>query len=378
MSRLRFIRPLGVFAAASLVTVGLAACNSATGTTDSSSGKDAASATSAKDFGGMEGLVKAAKAEGELNVIALPENWANYGKIIAGFEKKYGITVNSASPDASSAEEIQAAENLKGQDTAPDVFDMGAAVTLENLDKFAPYQVETWADIPADKKEASGLWVNNYSGIMSIGYDSEKLPEPKKLEDLLDEKYRGAVALNGDPTQAGAAFAAVGYISALNGGGVDNFAPGIDFMEKLKQAGNFLTLDPTEATIASGETPAVFDWTFNNIAAADKKKGWKTTVIPGAAFVSFYHEAVNADAPHPAAARLWQEWIFSDEVQALFLDGNAVPVRVDALEKSGAVDKDKIDSVTFGSKASDWISPTMEQTDTANKLLAERWSALVK
>ena len=373
------LRQAALAAGVLVLTGTLAACSTgASGDTGGDSGFDAATATSAADFGGMDALIEAAKQEGELNVVALPEDWANYGKIIAGFEDTYGITVNSASPDASSAEEIQAAENLKGQDTAPDVFDLGAAVALTNTDKFAPYQVEKWDEIPAENKESTGLWVNNYSGIMSIGYDSAKLPEPKKLDDLLGSEFSGAVALNGDPTQAGAAFAAIGSISALSGGGVDDFGPGIDFAQKLRDAGNFLTVDPTPATIASGETPAVFDWSFNNIAAADGKPSWKTTVLDGPVYVSFYNEAINADAPHPAAARLWQEWIFSDEVQALFLEGNAVPVRLDALKAAGTADEKLIEQVSFGTTSDDWVSPDQAQTDAANALLAERWAAVVK
>ncbi|UOQ58999.1 ABC transporter substrate-binding protein [Leucobacter rhizosphaerae] len=369
-------------ALASLLVIGgtLTACapSGADATDASGSEVDAATATSAEDFGGLEGLIAAAQAEGELNVIALPETWANYGEIIAGFEDEYGITVNSASPDASSAEEIQAAENLAGQDTAPDVFDLGTAVALENTDMFAAYKVETWDDIPDENKHPDGLWVNNYSGIMSIGYDSDTLPEPTSLEDLAGAEYRGAVALNGDPTQAGAAFAAVGWISALNGGGVDDFGPGIDFVGDLRQAGNLLTLDPTPATIASGETPAVFDWSFNNVAAAADKPSWKTTVLPGAAYVSFYNEAINTDAPHPAAARLWQEWIFSDEAQALFLEANAVPVRVDALAAAGSADETLIEEATFGTDSSDWISPDEAQTEAANAVLTERWAATIQ
>ena len=357
----------------------LAACSSASDA-DSGSGSatDAATATSAEDFGGMDELVAAAQKEGQLNVIALPETWANYGKIISGFEDKYDITVNSASPDASSAEEIQAADNLQGQDTAPDVFDLGTAVALENVDMFAPYQVETWDDIPAGNKEASGLWVNNYSGIMSIGYDSDQVAEPKAIDDLLGSDYKGSVVLNGDPTQAGAAFAAVGSIAAQNGGGVDDFGPGVDFVADLRKADNLLTVDPTPATIASGETPLVFDWSFNNVAAAADKPSWKTTVLDGPAYVSFYNEAINKDAPNPAAARLWQEWIFSDEAQSLYLEANAVPVRVDALKESGSADDSLIEAATFGTSSDDWITPTEDETAAANKLLSERWAAAIQ
>src|SRR5215212_8476188 len=99
--------------------------------------KSAASATSAQDLGGMDALVAAAKKEGQLNVIALPPDWANYGEIIKAFSAKYGIKVNSAQPDASSQDEINAANQLKGQDKAPDVFDLGSAVAAANTAKFA-------------------------------------------------------------------------------------------------------------------------------------------------------------------------------------------------------------------------------------------------
>lgn len=360
----------------------LTACGGGSGSGDSSSSGgsavDAKTATSAEAFGSLDKLIEAAKAEKELNVVALPDDWANYGAIKKGFEDKYGITVNSDIPDASSADEIKAAKDQAGTDTAPDVFDLGAAVALANTDMFAPYKVSTWADIPDGNKESTGLWVNDYTGIMSIGYDSDKVPEPKALNDLLGADYKGKVAINGDPTQAGAAFAAVGNISVANDGGVDNFGPGIDFMQKLKDAGNFMTVDPTPGTIASGETPVVFDWSYNNVTAAKDKPSFKTTVLPGKAYVSFYNQAINKEAPHPAAARLWQEYLFSDEGQKLFLQGNAVPVRADALKKSGAVTEAELNAVTFGTTSADWVSPTSEQTDKANTLLKERWSALTK
>ena len=96
------------------------------------SGVNASEATSAADFGGMDGLVEAAKKEGELNVIALPPDWANYGEIIKAFSDKYGIKVNSAQPDAASQDEINAANQQKGKSTAPDVFDLGQSVALAN------------------------------------------------------------------------------------------------------------------------------------------------------------------------------------------------------------------------------------------------------
>ena len=96
----------------------------------------------------MDKLVEAAKAEGTLNVIALPPDWANYGEMLSAFEAKYGLKIDSAQPDASSQDEINAANQLRGQDRAPDVFDLGGNVALANTDLFAPYQVEPFGRHP--------------------------------------------------------------------------------------------------------------------------------------------------------------------------------------------------------------------------------------
>ena len=56
------------------------------------------------------------------------------------------------------------------------MFDLGQSVALANTDMFAPYQVETFDDIPAEFKDPDGAWVNDYGGFMSIGYDSDEGP----------------------------------------------------------------------------------------------------------------------------------------------------------------------------------------------------------
>ena len=370
-------RRMTALAIIALAATALTAC-SAGADTGAASDVDAKKATSAEDFGGMDALVEAAKAEGQLNVIALPDTWANYGKIISAFEDKYDITVNSADPDVSSAEEITAAKNQQGQDTAPDVFDLGSAVALDNLDQFAPYQVANWDDIPEGSKEKTGLWVYDYTGLVSIGYDADAVPAPKSLDDLLGSEFAGKVALNGDPTQAGAAAAGV-YLAALqSGGSADDIQPGVDFFQKLNQAGNFLPLDPTPATIASGETPVVIDWSYNNLAAATENEGqrnWKTTVLPGSAVGSYYNQAINVDAPHPAAARLWQEFIFSPEAQNLYLAAGAYPSTLAAMVEADTVDQKALDAV--GEMPADLVQFTPEQTEQATSLLAEKWAAAI-
>jgi len=363
-------------AAASLLVLG--ACSPPedddTGVT-TDSGVPADEATSAEDFGGLEGLIEAAQEEGELNVIALPPDWANYGEIISTFEEKYDIKVNSDQPTAASQDEINAANDLAGTDRAPDVFDLGQSVALANTDMFAPYQVETFDEIPAEFKDPDGTWVNDYGGYMSIGYDSAKVPDVTSVADLLGPDFKGAVALNGDPTLAGAAFSGVVMAAIANGGSADDIAPGVDFFGELKEAGNFLPVDPDSATIESGQTPVVIDWDYLGAAAAANVSTWKTVVPSEAVVAGYYYQAINADAPHPAAARLWQEFLYSDEGQNLWLEGGARPVRGDAMAEAGTIDAELWGALP--EVEGEPVIPTNEQTEKAAKYLADHWSQVI-
>ncbi len=362
------------------VAISLTACSTTPAATTAA--VNAATATSAADFGGVNGLVAAATKEGQLNVITLPPSWANYGAIIAGFEKKYpGITINSANPDGSSADEVSAAKAQKGQDTAPDVFDIGTAVLQANLDLVAPYKVANWADLPDNFKDASGKWYYDYTGLMSIGYDSTVITTaPTKMADLLGAAYKGKVAMKGDPTQANEAASAV-YLAALqNGGSADNVQPGVDFFKSLKQAGNFLAVTPTQATVASGETPVVIQWSYNNLAwgAAGGSTGnpnFKTVVLPGTALGSYYNQAINVDAPHPAAARLWEEYLYSPEVQNLYLASGAYPATLTAMVTNKTVDQKVLDSV--GAAPKDFVQLTADQATKAAGVLKAGWAAAI-
>jgi len=374
------VRTLARTAAALLAVTtfaGLTAC-SPPEKESASTGTGAATAASAADLGGMDALIAAAKKEGQLNVIALPPDWANYGAIIKAFGDKYAIKVNSAQPDGSSQDEINAADQLKGQDKAPDVFDLGTAVALANVAKFAPYKVATWADVPDALKDPTGAWTNDYGGYMSIGYDSAKVPAPTSIADLLKPAYKGKVALNGDPTQAGAAFAGVLMAALGSGGSADDIAPGVEFFGKLKKAGNFLPVDPSPTTVESGQTPVVLDWDYLNVGQGAKLKGkmdWKTVVPAGAVTGSYYHQAISKDAPHPAAARLWQEFLYSDEGQNLWLAGNARPVRLEAMVKAGTVDQAAYAALPKVEGTP--VYPTEAQTTKAKEYLAANWAKAI-
>jgi putative spermidine/putrescine transport system substrate-binding protein len=372
LGRRRGALALGAALAVLLVT----ACAPPSDDDDSSSdGASVATAASAEAAGGMDALIAAAKKEGQLNVIALPPDWANYGEIIKAFGAKYGIKVNSAQPDGSSQDEITAVNQLKGTGRAPDVMDLGMAVALANTKLFAPYQVSTWKDIPDGQKEASGLWFQDYGGYMSIGYDSAKVPAITSIQDLLKPEYKNKVALNGDPTQANAALNGVQMASLATGGSLDDISKGIDFFRQLKAAGNFIPVQATTATVKSGETPVVFDWDYLSAAHTTDVPTWKVFVPSDAVLGGYYAQAINKDAPHPAAARLWEEFLFSDEGQNMWLKGGARPVRMEAMTSAGTVDKAAADALPQVAGTPQFLSE--EQATKAKTVLASSWAKAI-
>ncbi len=368
-----------------VATLALSACGG--GGDDGGSGgsggsggdSDAASARSAEDLGGMDALVEAAQAEGELNVIALPPDWANYGEIISTFEEEYGITVNSASPDGSSQDELNAVESQRGQDRAPDVLDLGTAFArqAQAQDLLAPYQVETWDEIPEGQKDPDGHWYNDYGGYISIGCNATVIAEcPTSFADLLDPQYAGQVALNGNPTQAAAAFSGVWAASLATGGSLDDIGPGIDFFAQVKEVGNFNPVEITPATIQSGETPLAIDWDYLNAGLTETLAAegveWQVAVPSDGLFGGYYSQAISAYAPHPAAARLWQEFLYSDQGQNLYLAGGARPVRLPAMEEAGTADPEALAALPPVEGTADF--PTQEQESAAQQVVATRWN----
>lgn len=335
----------------------------------------AATATSAAALGGVDQMCAAGKQEGQVNLIATPPDWANYGQMITDFTAKYGIKVRSDQQDVDSQAEINAATQLAGTGRQPDIFDLGSVVAAAHTDMYSPYQVATWADIPDANKESTGLWVNNYTGFETIGYDAA-LGNITKVSDLADPKYKGKVALNGDPLKASAGFNGVVLAALANGGSADNIAPGVDFFKHLHDIGNLIPVDPNPGTIAAGTTPIVIDWTYTNNAQtpvlAPKGKTWKAVVPTDSPPVAaYYNSAINKGAAHPAAARCWMEYIFSDAGQNTWLKGFALPVRLAAMQKAGTADAAALAAINPPATAP--VQLTQAQTDKATQYLKDNW-----
>jgi putative spermidine/putrescine transport system substrate-binding protein len=338
---------------------------------------NAAAATSAAAFGGMSGLIAAAKKEGRLNVITLPPNWANYGTIMRDFSEKYGISITDENPEGSSQDELTAIAELKGTSMEPDVVDLGGpfAVTGARDGYFAPYKVATWSKIPAVAKAANGEYYAGYGGYVAIGYNPAKVKvRPTSFKSLLKPIYKKQVAIVGSPLQTGSAFAAVYAAALANRGSFANIAPGVSYFKRLNAVGNFVRIVASPETVETGQTPILIWWDY--LLASEVTpvvKGFKIVIPTDAQYAGYYYQAISKYAPDPAAARLWEEYLYSTVGQNLWLEGKTRPIEMAAMIKAGTINKKAEAALPKVPGSGRLRLPTSAQQVAAEKVVARLW-----
>jgi putative spermidine/putrescine transport system substrate-binding protein len=334
----------------------------------------------------MEALVAAAEKEGELTVIALPDDWANYKEIKAAFTAKYKIKLNDLNPDAGSGDEIEAikANAGSGGPQAPDVIDVGFGFGPQaKTDKLIQaYKVATWDTIPDSLKDADGFWYGDYYGVLAFAINKDVVKTiPADWADLLNPEYKSQVALSGDPRTSSQAIMSVYAAALASGGSADNAQAGLDFFAKLNEAGNLVPIIAKQASFAKGETPIQILWDYLALGGRDALAGNPEVevVIPKTGVIGgVYVQAISAYAPHPNAARLWMEFLYSDEGQLLWLKGYPHPIRYDDLVKRKAIPADLAAKLPSAELYASAAFPTVDQITAAKTLITGKWDSVVK
>ncbi|MGV8938852.1 MAG: ABC transporter substrate-binding protein [Allorhizobium sp.] len=336
----------------------------------------------------MDDLVKAAKAEGALTTIALPHDWCGYGAVIDGFKAKYPeITVNELNPDAGSADEIEAIKANKDNKgpQAPDVIDVGLSfgpsAKAEGLTM--PYKVATWNEIPDNIKDADGHWYGDYYGVMSLLVNKDLVANtPADWSDLMKKEYTGQVALAGDPRASNQAILGVLAAGLASGAkaGKDAGEAGLAYFGELNKAGNFVPVIGKSGTLAQGATPIVVMWDYNALAAKATLAGNPPVevVVPASGVLAgVYVQAISAYAPHPNAAKLWMEYLYSDEGQLAWLKGYCHPARFNALVAAGKVPEDLLKALPPAASYEKAYFPTLEEVDANKVAVTGGWDKVV-
>ena len=338
----------------------------------------------------MDALIAAAKTEGQLTTIALPHDWANYGEILSTFKTKYGLTINELNPDAGSADELEAIranKDAKGPQ-APDVIDIGVAHTVTAMKDglIAKYKVATFDTIPM--KDPDGYWWAEYYGALVFEVIKGAVPTPADWEDLLDPVYKGKVAMAGDVLKSNQSVQTV-FASGISRLGknpetMDDAMKaaelGLEYWKEMNAAGNFLPVIADQGKIALGETPLVMEWDYLALANRDALAGNpeleivvpKTGVVAGP-----YAGGISAYAPHPYAARLWWEFVMSDEGQLLYLKGYAHPIRFNDMAARGVIPADLAAKLPPPEGYANAYFPTVEILGATKTYITDNWRKVV-
>ena len=334
-----------------------------------------------------EELIAAAKKEGMLTTIALPHDWCGYGAMIDDFKAKYGLEVNELNPDAGSGDEIEAIKANKGNTgpQAPDVVDVGLSFGPSSKADglLMPYKVSTWASIPDSAKDADGAWYGDYYGVLSFVVNTDLVKTvPADWADLSKADYKGMIALAGDPRVSNQAIAAV-HAAGIGAGAAAGAAAGdagLKAFAAINAAGNFVPVIAKSASLAQGTTPIVVAWDYNGL-------GWKgvlagnppvSVVVPKTGVVAgVYIQAISAYAPHPNAAKLWMEYLYSDEGQLLWLKGFCHPIRFNDLAAKGAIPKELMDALPPADGYAKAVFPSLDEQAAAKDVITKQWDSVV-
>ncbi len=335
----------------------------------------------------MDALIAAAKEEGMVTTIALPHDWCGYGGVIEGFKAKYGIEVNELNPDAGSADELEAIRANKDNTgpQAPDVIDVGFSFGPAAKDEglLQAYKVSTWDEIPDNVKDADGFWYGDYYGVLSFAVNRDLVDNPPAdWSDLLKPEFAASIALAGDPRASNQAILGV-YAAGLAAGGAagaEAGEKGLEFFAELNKAGNFVPVIGKTGTLAQGATPIIIQWDYNALSGRDTLNGNPPVdvIVPTSGVVAgVYVQGISAYAPHPNAAKLWMEYLYSDEGQLAWLDGYCHPIRFNAMAGDDKIPQEMLDKLPPAAAYEAAVFPSLDEQSAMKEKVTGGWDSVV-
>jgi putative spermidine/putrescine transport system substrate-binding protein len=277
----------------------------------------------------LDEIVAGAKEEGHVESVGMPDSWANWGETWTELTAKYGIT--HADTDMSSAEELNMFENEKDAPTK-DIGDVGLGFTAESITRglVQGYKTSYWDVVPDWAKGEDGKWMIAYTGVTTFIYNNDISDEaaPTSWADVRAGTYKVTIGdvIGGATGQANVLATAYAF-----GGDMENLDPAFEFWAEMAKAGRIDQGDILLQRIQAGEVQLGVTWSYNALGYRDQTPNYAFTVgVPSdGSILSGYASVINAYAPHPNAAALAREYIFSDDGQINLAKSGAIPTRTD-------------------------------------------------
>ncbi|QLC74370.1 extracellular solute-binding protein [Pseudomonas sp. LPB0260] len=317
----------------------------------------------------MQALEQAARAEGEVNSVGMPDSWANWKDTWEDLNRLYGL--KHLDTDMSSAQEIAKFAAEKDNATA-DIGDVGAAFGPIAVQQGVtqPFKPSTWEQIPAWAKDQDGHWMLAYTGSIAFIVNKKLVKDiPTSWADLKNGQYKVAI---GDVSAAAQAVNGVLAAAIANGGDEKNIQPGLDFFAGIAEQGRLSLSNPTIQTLEKGEVEVGVVWDFNGLSYRDQidPSRFEVLIPSDGSVISGYSTIINKYAKHPNAAKLAREYILSDAGQINLAKGNARPIRAEHLTLPAEVQAKLLPNEQYAK-----VQPIKDAAawETTSKALPQLW-----
>ena len=262
---------------------------------------------------------------------------------------------------------------------APDVIDVGLSFgpPAKTDGLIQPYKVSTWDTIPDSAKDADGYWYGDYYGVLSFEVNKDIV---KNVADGLGRPARSRTTRTRSRSPATRARRtrrsrpSMPPASSNGGAAGDSASTGPRLLRSSSKPATSCRSSPRPATLAQGKTPILIRWDYNALADRDTLKGNPPidVVVPTTGVVAgVYVQAISAYAPHPNAAKLWMEYLYSDEGQLGWLKGYCHPIRFNDLAATGKIPADLLAKLPDIHRAP--VFPTLDQISAPPRRSPRGW-----
>lgn len=223
---------------------------------------------------------------------------------------------------------LDKSRNRPQADTA--YYFAGSALDAVAKDVVAPFEPVNFDKLPDELREKDGKWFTVHKLNIAFLVNKKLVKEtPESWADLLKSEYKNSIVYL-DPRSTGQGQVVVFGAAFGNGGDMDNIQPGIDYLARLHNSGNVLrTVGTTPyAQFLKGEIPIWIGYENDGLKAKYKDGMGDDidVVIPKEASAAApYAISMVKNGPNPSSAKLWLNYIMTDEGQATFAEGYVRP-----------------------------------------------------
>ncbi|HWB51527.1 MAG TPA: extracellular solute-binding protein [Stellaceae bacterium] len=271
-------------------------------------------------------LVRAAEKEGSVtwytglivNQIARP--------LAEAFEKKYPAIKVQYSRASNTETALKIINEARARRVQVDVFDVTSGIfPLLEAKVVAPYVPKAAASYPAEYRDKDGYWTASNLYFLTVAANTNLVkPDamPRSFDDLLDPKWKGQMAWTSELAVQGPP----GFIhNMLVVKGQDK---GMDYLRKFA-AQQPVAVGASPRTVLDQVIAGEHDlgvMMYNHHVAISQAQGAPVTWLKLEPLVGIFTMfGVTKDAPHPNAARLFEEFVLSEEGQRVFAANEYLP-----------------------------------------------------